>query len=56
MGTTHYFMKNYNFDVVLIGANGVNEEGYSTPDPDEVLVKNEAVKRGKHVYFLCVPF
>lgn len=54
VGTTAMFsMKNYNFDVVLIGANGVNEEGYSTPDPDEVLVKNEAVKRGKHVYFLC---
>ena len=54
VGTTALFaMKNYNFDVVLIGANGVNTDGYSTPDPEEVLVKSEAIKRGRKVYFLC---
>ncbi|MGB0404827.1 MAG: DeoR/GlpR transcriptional regulator, partial [Fusobacterium sp.] len=46
-------LKTYNFDVVFIGANGVNTEGYSTPDEEEVLVKSEAIKRGKQVYFLC---
>ena len=46
-------LKNYNFDIVFIGANGVNEDGYSTPDPEEVIVKSEAIKRGKKVYFLC---
>ncbi|MDP0494105.1 MAG: DeoR/GlpR family DNA-binding transcription regulator [Fusobacterium sp. JB021] len=46
-------LKTYNFDVVFIGANGVNTEGYSTPDEEEVLVKSEAIKRGKRIYFLC---
>lgn len=54
VGATAMFnLKNYNFDVSLMGANGINEEGYSTPDPEEVLVKSEAVKRGKKVLFLC---
>ena len=46
-------LKYYNFDVVFIGANGVNSEGYSTPDEEEVLVKSEAIRRGKKVFFLC---
>lgn len=46
-------LKSYNFDIVFIGANGITAEGYSTPDPEEVIVKSEAVKRGKKVYFLC---
>ncbi len=54
VGSTALFsIKNFNFDVVFIGANGINLDGYSTPDPEEVLVKSEAVKRGKNVYFLC---
>lgn len=48
-----FSLKNYNFDVVFIGANGINFDGYSTPDPEEVLVKSEAVKRGRKVFFLC---
>ena len=51
--TAMFTLKNYNFDIVFIGANAVDENGYSTPDPEEVLVKSEAVKRGKKVYFLC---
>ena len=46
-------LKNYNFDISFMGANGVTVDGYSTPDPEEVIVKNEAIKRGKEVYFLC---
>lgn len=51
--TVLFSLKNYNFDVVFIGANGVNKDGYSTPDPEEVIVKSEAVARGKRVFFLC---
>lgn len=51
--TAMFTLKNYNFDVVFIGANAVDKNGYSTPDSDEVLVKNEAIKRGKKVFFLC---
>ena len=54
IGSTALFsLKNYNFDVVFIGANGINFDGYSTPDPEEVLIKSEAVKRGRKVFFLC---
>lgn len=54
IGSTALFsLKNYNFDVVFIGANGINFDGYFTPDPEEVLVKSEAVKRGRKVFFLC---
>ena len=54
IGSTALFsLKNYNFDVVFIGANGINFDGYSTPDPEEVLVKSEAVKKGRKVFFLC---
>lgn len=54
VGSTALFsLKSFNFDVVFIGANGINIDGYSTPDSEEVIVKSEAVKRGKKVYFLC---
>ena len=46
-------LKNYNFDLAFIGANGITADGYSTPDPEEVIVKSEAIKRSKEVYFLC---
>lgn len=54
VGTTAFLsLKNYNFDIVFIGANGINIDGYSTPDSEEVIVKAEAIKRGKQVFFLC---
>ena len=46
-------LKNYNFDIVFLGANGVTEEGYSTPDSEEALVKSEAINRGEKICFLC---
>ena len=49
---THLLGK-YNFDVVLLGANAVNEEGYFTPDPEEVIVKRKAMEKGNKIYFLC---
>ena len=39
--------------MTFIGANGITADGYSTPDPEEVIVKSEAIKRSKKVYFLC---
>ena len=51
--TAAFALKNYNFDISFIGANGITLDGYSTPDPEEVIVKSEAIKRGKEVYFLC---
>lgn len=46
-------LKNFNFDIVFLGANGVGEDGYFTPDPDEAMVKSEAIKRGKQILILC---
>ncbi len=46
-------LKNFNFDIAFLGANGVSEDGYFTPDPDEALVKVEAIKRAKEKFFLC---
>ncbi len=52
VGAVHN-LQQYNFDLVFIGANGVDENGYYTPDPEEMLVKSEAIKKGNEVYFLC---
>ncbi len=46
-------LRTYNIDIAFIGANGISPEGYSTPDPKEAIVKSEAIKRSKKVYFLC---
>lgn len=50
---TAYLLEKYNFDVVFIGANGMSKFGYSTPDLEEVMVKRQAIRQGKRVYFLC---
>ena len=46
-------LKNFNFDLAFLGTNGVTEDGYFTPDPDEAMVKIEAIKRAKEKLFLC---
>lgn len=51
--TALLMLKNFNFDISFLGTNGVDKDGYSTPDSEEVIVKSEAVKRGKKVFFLC---
>lgn len=51
--TAMFTLKNYNFDIVFIGANAIDEKGYSTSDSEEILVKTEAISRGEKVYFLC---
>lgn len=51
--TAMFTMKNYNFDIAFIGANAIDKNGYSTTDSEEIMVKTEAIKRSKKVFFLC---
>lgn len=48
-----YSLRTYNIDIAFIGTNGVTNEGYSTPDTKEAMIKSEAVNRANQVYFLC---
>ncbi|MGL4819388.1 MAG: DeoR/GlpR family DNA-binding transcription regulator [Bacilli bacterium] len=44
---------NYHFDLVFLGMNAVSvASGYTTPDPDEALVKKVAIERSKEAYVL----
>ena len=47
------FLKSFNFDYSFIGANAFNINGYSTPDPEEAMVKSQVIERSKAAYFLC---
>ena len=47
------YLKSFNFDLAFMGANGVDVNGYSTPDNEEALIKNEAASKVKKTYFLC---
>lgn len=47
------FLKLFNFNKVFLGANGFDTNAFSTPDPDEALVKETALLQGEKVYFLC---
>ncbi|KLI18344.1 DeoR/GlpR family DNA-binding transcription regulator [Brachyspira hyodysenteriae] len=42
-----------NFDLAFMGANGIDINGYSTPDSEEALIKNEACTKANKTYFLC---
>jgi DeoR family fructose operon transcriptional repressor len=48
-----YNLKHYNFDISFIGANGINEVGYSTPDIREGIVKKTAVKQSRTSYVVA---
>lgn len=44
----------YNFTKGFFGTNGISaQSGFSTPDTDEGMVKEEALKRSKHAYVLA---
>lgn len=47
------FLKMFNFNKVFLGANGFDENNFSTPDPEEALVKEGALLQGGKIYFLC---
>lgn len=46
-------LKSFNFDLAFMGANGIDVNGYSTPDSEEALIKNEAASKANKTYFLC---
>ncbi|MDM5155899.1 DeoR/GlpR family DNA-binding transcription regulator [Bacillus sp. DX1.1] len=46
-------MQHYRFDTCFLGANGVHEQlGYTTPDPEEALLKKTALTLANESYFL----
>lgn len=47
-------LKKYNFTKGFFGTNGISESrGYTTPDINEALVKEEAMKRSSNAYILA---
>ncbi|MBL3649419.1 DeoR/GlpR family DNA-binding transcription regulator [Bacillus vallismortis] len=55
-GASLIAMDQYRFDKSFLGTNGVHTEaGFTTPDPDEALLKQKAVKQAKHAYVLADP-
>ncbi|WP_027410314.1 DeoR/GlpR family DNA-binding transcription regulator [Anoxybacteroides tepidamans] len=47
-------LENYSFDKCFIGVNGVHfEYGYTTPDPEEAMVKSLAIKLSRQAYVLA---
>ena len=46
-------LQQYNFTKAFMGANGVAlEAGFTTPDPEEAVVKAAAVRRAREAWFL----
>jgi len=43
----------YHFDVCFIGANGLNKDGYNTPDLKEGLVKKTVIHQSSKTYILA---
>lgn len=52
-GSAVLSLKNFNFDLAFMGANGISVNGYSTPDSEEALIKSEVLKKANKTYFLC---
>lgn len=47
-------LEKYNFTIGFFGSNGVSrQQGFSTPDIDEAMVKKKALKRCQKPYILC---
>lgn len=47
-------LKKYKFDISFIGANAIDEEfGYSTPDIEEALIKEEVINNSKKAFILA---
>jgi DeoR family fructose operon transcriptional repressor len=45
-------LANYYFDIALLGANGYDEAGYSTPDYREGIIKQHIIKHAKKTFVL----
>ncbi|RNA70455.1 DeoR/GlpR family DNA-binding transcription regulator [Alteribacter keqinensis] len=47
-------IQSYQFDLAFLGINGVDKHtGYSTPDPEEALIKQQAIARAASTYILA---
>lgn len=47
-------MRKFNFSLGFMGSNGISERaGFSTPDPDEAMVKRCAMERIHRCFVLC---
>ena len=51
---TNRVLDMYTFDKCFLGANGIDKEfGYSNADPNESMIKEQAIKRSKQSYILA---
>ncbi|MBM7661493.1 DeoR family fructose operon transcriptional repressor [Bacillus mesophilus] len=47
-------LKQFRFDKTFIGVNGIHPQfGYTTPDPEEALIKSKALQLGQEAYVLA---
>lgn len=47
------YLKKVHFDQSFVGSNGVTEQGYSTPDQKEGLIKELVIKQSKEAYVVA---
>ena len=46
-------LSNYKFDLAFIGANAIDKNGYTTPDPLEGVIKKQAIKHANNSIILA---
>jgi DeoR family fructose operon transcriptional repressor len=47
-------LESYSFDKCFIGVNGIHiDYGYTTPDPEEALIKQTAMKLSRQAFILA---
>lgn len=53
-GDCYRFLSKFNFTISFVGTNAVSHaEGFTTPDPDEAMIKECALKQSHSPYILC---
>ena len=46
-------LSEFRFDKAFIGINGINENGYSTHDVEEALIKKQAIENSNKAFILA---
>lgn len=46
-------LQRYRFDLAILGTNGIDENGATTPDPEEAATKRLAIARADHALILA---
>jgi DeoR family fructose operon transcriptional repressor len=47
-------LQHYRFDKVFLGTNGIDAaNGFTTPDPEEAMIKEQAIKQGIQTFILA---